>query len=287
MLRVFVSMLIWQADFYRRPLKDTSGQPLWELLVCDQTRQVEFIAMCPQSQANSTWLIEQLQQAIVIRKPERIQVFRPQSFSLLEMAGKALGIVVEPARNTIALKQWLEERSKSYSELENYTGELYNPVKLDQPPPLPLPENLWGDRWRFANLSAGNLQAFFADRPIPILQMPDEFLPLNLGLASVVAIPGIVIDGGKKSMQLARWLAEIQPFSCNYMAGSPDGLILESGLVDRWVVATFEDSEVTEAAKTFEVRKQLAKGLHFLLVQPDDSGMTFSGFWLLKGEIKK
>ncbi|WP_072719134.1 MULTISPECIES: Tab2/Atab2 family RNA-binding protein [Planktothrix] len=279
-------MVIWQADFYRRPLKDTTGKPLWELLVCDQTRQVEFIAMCPQSQANSTWLIEQLQQAIVIQKPERIQVFRPQSFSLLEMAGKALGISVEPSRNTMALKQWLEERSKVYSKLENYTGEPYNPVTLDQPPPLPLPENLWGDRWRFANLSAGNLQAFFADSPIPILQTPDEFLPLNLGLASVVAIPGIVIDGGKKSMPLARWLAEIKPFSCNYIAGSPDGLILESGLIDRWVIATFEDAEVIEAAKTFEVRKQLAKGLHFLLVQPDDSGMTFSGFWLLKGELK-
>ena len=33
-------MVIWQADFYRRPLKDGSGQPLWELLVCDETRQV-------------------------------------------------------------------------------------------------------------------------------------------------------------------------------------------------------------------------------------------------------
>jgi len=279
-------MVIWQADFYRRPLKDTSGQPLWELLVCDQTRQVEFIAMCPQSQANSTWLVKQLQQAIVMQKPDRIQVFRPQSLSLLEIAGKALGISVEPDRNTVTLKQWLKERSKHYSELEYYTGEPYEPVNLEQLPPLPLPEDLWGDRWRFANIPAGNLQEFFADRPIPILQIPDKFLPFNLGLASVVSIPGIVIDGGKKSMQLARWLAEVQPFSCNYIAGSPDGLILESGLVDRWVMATFEDTEVMDAAKTFEVRKQLAKGLHFILVQPDDSGITFTGFWLLKGEIK-
>jgi hypothetical protein len=51
-------------------------------------------------------------------------------------------------------------------------------------------------------------------------------------------------------------------------------------------MATFEDAEVMDSAKTFEVKKQLAKGLHFLLVQPDDSGMTFTGFWLLQGEIK-
>ena len=280
-------MVIWQADFYRRPLKDASGQPLWELLVCDETRQVEFIAMCPQSQANSTWLIEQLQQVIVTQKPDKIQVFRPQSLSLLETAGKGLGIVVEPYRNTKTLKQWLTERSTQYSQSEYYTAEPYNPVKLEQMPPLPLPDKLWGDSWKFASISAGNLQEFFADRPIPIVQIQDNFLPINIGLASVVAIPGIIINGGKKSMQLARWLEEIRPFAFNYIAGSPNGLILESGLVDRWVMATFEDAEVMDSAKTFEVRKQLAKGLHFLLVQPDDSGITFTGFWLLKGEIKK
>ncbi|MCB8758486.1 Tab2/Atab2 family RNA-binding protein [Planktothrix agardhii] len=279
-------MVIWQADFYRRPLKDASGQPLWELLVCDETRQVEFIAMCPQSQANSTWLIEQLQQVIVTQKPDKIQVFRPQSLSLLETAGKGLGIVVEPYRNTKTLKQWLTERSTQYSQSEYYTAEPYNPVKLEQMPPLPLPDKLWGDSWKFASISAGNLQEFFADRPIPIVQIQDNFLPINIGLASVVAIPGIIINGGKKSMPLARWLEEIRPFAFNYIAGSPNGLILESGLVDRWVMATFEDAEVMDSAKTFEVRKQLAKGLHFLLVQPDDSGMTFTGFWLLQGEIK-
>ncbi|NER29619.1 MAG: DUF1092 family protein, partial [Symploca sp. SIO1C4] len=62
-----------------------------------------------------------------------------------------------------------------------------------------------------------------------------------------------------------------------------DGLILDAGLVDRWVVATFDDREVAAAALVYQQRQQLSKGLHFLLVQPDDSGMTYSGFWLLQG----
>ena len=70
----------------------------------------------------------------------------------------------------------------------------------------------------------------------------------------------------------------------SYIAGAPDGLVLEASLVDRWIVATFEDSEVTAAAKIYEQRKQQSNGLHFLLVQPDDSGMTYTGFWLLKAE---
>ena len=275
-------MRIWQADFYRRPLKDATGQVLWELLICDSMRHFTYQALCPQSEANANWLVSQLRQAEGDNLPDIIQVFRPQSLSLIETAAQQLGIKVEGTRRTPALKQWLQERASQYSKQENYTGEAYNPIAVDKPPPLPLPENLWGDRWRFASLPAGNLEEAFSDRPIPILQMPEFLLPLKLGIASNVPIPGVVIDGGRQSMQLARWLQDAQPVSLNYIAGAPDGLILEAGLVDRWVVATFEDQEVAAAARTYEQRKVLSRGLHFLLVQPDDSGITYTGFWLLR-----
>ena len=275
-------MRIWQADFYRRPLKDATGQVLWELLICDSTRHFTYQALCPQSEANANWLVSQLRQAEGENLPDIIQVFRPQSLSLMETAAQQLGIKVEGTRRTLALKQWLQERASQYSKQENYMGEAYNPIAVDKPPPLPLPENLWGDRWRFASLPAGNLEESFSDRPVPILQMPEFFLPLKLGIASTVPIPGVVIDGGRQSMKLARWLQDVQPVSLNYIAGAPDGLILEAGLVDRWVVATFEDNEVAAAARTYEQRKGLSRGLHFLLVQPDDSGMTYTGFWLLR-----
>jgi hypothetical protein len=278
-------MGVWQADFYRRPLQDATGQVLWELLICDPTRHFTYEALCPQSEANASWLVSQLQQAGGEHQPDRIQVFRPQSLGLIEAAAEQLGIAVEPTRRTTALKQWLQERALQYPKHEGYTGETYHPIALDKPPPLPLSENLWGDRWRFASLPAGNVEEVFADRPMPILEMPDFLLPLKMGLASTVAIPGVAIDGGRQSMQLARWLQEAKPVSLNYIASTPDGLVLEAGLVDRWIVATFEDKDVAAAARTYEQRKQLSRGLHFLLVQPDDSGMTYTGFWLLQGEM--
>lgn len=277
-------MGVWQADFYRRPLRNAAGQALWELLICDATRRFTYEALCPQSEANANWLVAQLQQAARENLPDVIQVFRPQSLSLIEAAAQQLGIAVEATRRTTALKEWLQERASQYPKQEGYTGEAYNPIVLDKPPPLPLAENLWGKQWRFASLPAGNIEEAFAERPIPILQMPEFLLPLKLGLASSLAVPGVVIDGGRKSMQLARWLQEAQPVSLNYITGAPDGLVLEAGLVDRWVVATFEDNEVTAAARTYEQRKQLSRGLHFLLVQPDDSGMTYTGFWLLRSQ---
>jgi hypothetical protein len=263
-------MKIWQIDFYRRPIQDTSEQILWELLICDPTLSFTYTATCSQSTANSTWLVSQIQLAAGEKLPEVIQVFRPQSLSLIQTAAQKLNIAVEPTRHTIALKQWLQE--KQY------------PLVIDKPPPTPLPENIWGEQWRFATLPAGELVDIFAQRPIPILSIPEFLQPINLGLASTVRVPGVVIYGGRQSMRLASWLQNIQPFALNYIPGDPHGLILEAGLVDRWIVATFTDADVVTAAQVYQQRLETSRGLHFLLVQPDDSGMTDSGFWLLRGE---
>ena len=138
-------MRIWQADFYRRPLRDEAGKPLWELLICDSERSFQFNALCSQGDANSNWLASQLQQQAQTQNlPDLIQVFRPQSLSLIEAAGKVLGVKVEGTRRTAALKLLLQQRAKEYSSMPNYTGETYSAIALNSPPPIPLPENLWG-----------------------------------------------------------------------------------------------------------------------------------------------
>jgi hypothetical protein len=274
----------WQVDFYRRPLQNNAGQPLWELLICDDQRLFTFSAFCSQSEASVDWLTGQLQQAIAAdqSKPNQIWAFRPQSWSLIETASQSLGISAIPTRRTTALKQWLQERANDYLQMPNYNAQIYSPLAIDKALPLPLPEALWGEQWRFATFVGDELEATFRERPIPIFSMPEEYLPLTLGLASTVAIPGVVIDGGRQSMHLARWLQEVKPAYLNYIPGEPDGLLLEAGLAERWILTTFTDAEVKAAAQNFATRTHLTKGVHFLLIQPDDSGMTFSGFWLLK-----
>jgi hypothetical protein len=275
----------WQADFYRRPLRDELGSPLWELVVCSPDGQFTEQAFCSQSQANSHWLTEQLQRLSHLELPDRIQVFRPQSLSLLQAACQPLNIVVEPTRRTPALKQVLQQRAHQYSTLPHYTGQSYDPLLLDRPAPLPLPESLWGDRWQFGSIAAQDFIPAFQHRPIPVRETPEWLDPVHLQLPSTTAIPGVVIEGGRQSMMLARWLQQAKPVALNAVAGDPHGLILEAGLVDRWVLATFQDAEVIEAARTFRDRQQAAQGLHFLLIQPDDSGRTETGLWLLQSEM--
>ncbi len=273
----------WQIDFYKLPLTDKQQANTWELLICEDRGQIIYEARCPQSQANSDWLVTQLHHAMRENRPNVVQVFRPQALGLVTIAAQKLGIEVEATRNTAALKKELIKRAVSYAtSLPNY-----NPVAVDKPPPQALPENLWGEQWNFASIGAGDLVEMFSDRPIPIKDMPESFLPLNLGIASTTPIPGIVIYGGRNSLRLARWLEREKPVFLNYIpteVGKSGGLILETGLVDRWILATFEAREVVQAAQSYEQRKRASQGLHFLLVQPDDSGMTYTGFWLLKEE---
>lgn len=263
-------MVTWQADFYQ--LQDTDRGQVGKLLICLDRGGIIHEAEC--CQPSTGWLTSELEIASQSGLPDRLQVFRPQSLEIFTPAANQMGIAIEATRRTRALKEHLKQRQVE--------------ISLDKPPPQPLPTNLWGEKWRFATFAAGELVEFFQGLPLPILRIEPELFPINLGLASHLPIPGLVIYGGRQSLYLARWLEGQSPASIDYIArerGKSGGLVLESGLVERWIVVTFEDSEVAEAAQRYQARKAASKGLHFLLVQPDDSGMTYTGFWLLQDEF--
>lgn len=279
-------MNIWQADFYHLPSQAGESSRLWELIICESnvsspdshSEKLIYTAQCSSADANVQWLEKQILSAGKGQLPDKVQIFRPQALGLLTIVAENLGISVEATRNTQILKHELIKRYKN--QLPDY-----NPLALDQPPPQALPENFWGDKWQIANIAAGQIVDLFRDRPIPICSLPESFFPINLGLASHISIPGIVVYGGRRSMQIARWIEQQNPTFINYIPTEVDksgGFILESGLVDRWVFNTFESEQAAIVAEDYEKKKQAASGLHFLLIQPDDSGMTYTAFWLLK-----
>ena len=274
-------MNIWQADFYYHSSLENDKQ--WLLVICtsanNNSHEIKpiYTAECLSDNANAAWLEQQMLLVNEGKLPDKIQVFRPQALGLITVAAEKLGIKVEASRNTDNLKQILTERYKNNPN--------YNPVALEKPPPQALPENLWGDEWQIANIAAGQIIDLFSDRPIPISSIPPELYPINLNLTSDIFIPGVVVFGGRKSMQLARWIGEQNPAFIKYIpteVGKSGGFILETGLVDRWVFNTFESEQAASIARKYEENKRASKGLHFLLIQPDNSGMTTTAFWLLR-----
>ncbi len=274
--------LVWEIDFDRRPVVDEQGKPRWEWVFCATDGTEPLSLWCAQPEATAAWVQATLEKLLRDRPaPHAIHVFRPQTLNRLESVCQTLNIPLL-ARHTPRLKAQLQHLATTYATQPGYTGQPYDPLALEQPPPLPLDDSLLGQQWQFATVPAGELTDLFVGRMIPVVEVPPEFLPLPLGIASTQPIPGIVIEGGRRSLRIAQWLQSVYPAALRYVPGAPDGVILEAGLVDRWIMATFKDTDVAIAAHQFEQRKHASQGLHFLLIQPDDSGMTFSGFWLLK-----
>ncbi len=272
----------WQVDCYRRPLKGEANQPLWELVICDPHKTDLLISVfCPQPDVNSDWLQQQFDAAFDATgiTPDCLQVFRPAALSLIEAAAQPFQLPVEATRDTAVLKSVLQERARQYPQMQGYTNEPYDPEAIERPPPQPLPETLLGDQWRFVALAASDLEEVLLQRPIPINVSPEKLLPSQQSLGPSTLIPGLVIDGGRQSMRLARWLQDQQPV---FLKAQATGVVLEVGLCDRIILFTYDDREISAAAHLFTQRQQESQGIHFLLIQPDDSGVTYTGLWLLQ-----
>ncbi len=272
-------MSYWQVDFYRRPLKTPTGIDLWELVICDPEQQFHYTAFCPEPLATASWLREAFcncGQPL----PERIQVFRPQSLGLIEAACESLKISLEATRRTRSLKDFLRQRVTEYPSLDTYTGAAYDPLAIEQPPPLPLPDDIWGDYWQFAAITPDQLNQLML-YPLRILSFEMDMLPEALGLRSDCLIPGIILYGGRKSLKLARWFQEQSPYRLEFVRGQPCGVILHSGLRDRWVFLTFDNPEIAAAGDAFQQRLRDSQGLHFFLIQPEENDTTYTALWLL------
>lgn len=145
--------------------------------------------------------------------------------------------------------------------------------------PQTLPEDLWGKSWQFVGLSAQDVEEVLLARPIPHRFIAS--LPSQRNVQPDTLIPGVVIEAGRQSMRLARWLMNVTPLQLEAMSRELGALMLTTTQGAQWILVTYNDIEVRQAGQTFEQRKQASQGLHFLLIQPDDSGVTYSGFWLL------
>lgn len=275
--------MIWQVDFDRRPLKNTEDYPLWELTVYDPQTQMACHRLCPEPNVSPDWLAAELQELFTLMgpPPTQFQVFRPRSLTFMEEVGKKLDIAVEATRQTTGLKRVLQVRTQAYAQLPEFTGQSYDPLAIEPLPPQPMPEHFWGDQWQFVTLAASELESVLLQRPIPMRTVPEMLLPSQLGLAVDTRIPGVLINGGQRSMQLAQWLQQQHPASIQAMQAELSGLIMAAGLNERFVLVTYDDTDIVSAAQGFEQGKQRSQGLHFLLVQPDDSGVTYTGVWLL------
>ncbi|MCS6812827.1 MAG: Tab2/Atab2 family RNA-binding protein [Cyanobacteria bacterium] len=284
--------IIWELDFYSRPLLDDAGKKVWELVVCERAQTVQaelsslfqYTQFCPSTEVNSLWLQAAIKTAIAQAPapPDRIRFFRRQMNNMITRACNDLGLEAKPSRRTYTLNLLLQQRLQTvYPTMAGFQPGQANPiasvVSYQASPPLPLPDALRGDRWALVTLEA----AAFDDMAAWTIDFRDV-VPLSLlNLAPNTPVPGLLIFSSR-ALPLAGWLSGVELAFIKYAPGNPAQLVLETGADDRWTLATLSNTQVCQEAERFEAAKQAAQQVHFLAVQSDPNVEAFAGFWLLQ-----
>ena len=278
--------VIWEIDFYSRPLVDEQQKKVWELLVCESPSSTaqssselfRYAQYCPSDKVNSLWLGEALQAAMLEAKqsPQRIRFFRRQMNNMITKACKDIGIPSAASRRSISLRQWLDERMDNFYPIQpNYQAVNSASVQMFSDPPQPLPEALIGEKWAFMNLAASQ----FADMSDWQIGFGESF-PLEMfGITPDVMIPGLILYSAR-SVPMAAWMSGLEIVAVAYQPAPKSTLLLETGASESWILARLDGDTQSEAAR-FEASKQQSKGVHFIAIQSNPESEEFAGFWLL------
>lgn len=280
--------IIWELDYYSRPILDENKKKVWEVLICQSPVEVgdepelmfRYAQYCSNQQVNSVWLRQAIEEAIAQsgQTPQKIRFFRTQMNNMIVKACNDLGIPASPSRRTFSLNRWLQERMEEvYPHHPGFQAGAPNPsVQMQSEAPQPLPDALVGEQWMFVTLDT----ASFAEMPEWAIDFKEAF-PLNIpGLTPETPIPGVIIFSSR-ALPLAGWIAGLELAGIKFDKNE-SRLLLETGVNDSWILANLKNPKLLTEAKGFEQAKQLAAGVHFIAVQSDPEAESFAGFWLLR-----
>ncbi|MEM1367711.1 MAG: Tab2/Atab2 family RNA-binding protein [Cyanobacteria bacterium P01_H01_bin.15] len=286
--------IIWELDFYSRPLLDDNQKKVWEILLIQSPTNVtddpatlfKFSKFCSNQSVNSLWLGEAIHEACTLAsvRPQKIRFFRRAMRNMIAKACSDQGIEPLPSRRTFALNNWLQEREDNfYPQQPGYTSPgPRTGVRYPETDPNLLPEAVRGDRgdkWLYAALSAADLQ-----------EMPEweidfgEGFPVSLAaLGEDTPIPGLIYYS-RRALPLAAWMSGLELCGLSLQLNVPPNLVLDTGIEERWVVASLSSKDLVSETKTFMSAIAKSKGLHFLAIQESPEDEKFAGFWLLRRE---
>ncbi|CAL5399372.1 unnamed protein product [Camellia sinensis] len=275
----------WELDFCSRPILDIRGKKIWELLVCDDSLSLQFTKYFPNNVINSLTLkdaIVSISDELGVPLPDKVRFFRSQMQTIIMKACKELGIKPVPSKRCLSLLLWLEERYETvYMRHPGFQKGAKPLLALDNPFPMELPENLFGEKWAFVQLP-------FSDVQQEVSSLETKFVfgaSLDLDLLGIeidgkTMIPGLAV-ASSRAKPLAAWMNGLEV--CSIEADLTRAcLILSVGISTRYVYATYKKTPVTtNEAEAWEAVKKACGGLHFLAIQDDLDSDDCVGFWLL------
>jgi hypothetical protein len=277
---------IWELDFYSRPILDENNKKLWEVVICESPLTVNtqpdslfrYAEYCTSNEINSVRLKQVIHTAIsrAPQPPSKIRFFRQAMTNMITRACDEVGLPAVLSRRTYTLNHWLEQRMATvYPQEPGFQPGTSPSVPIAKTAPQPLPDALLGQKWAFVDLEA----AAFADMGSWAIAFGEAF-PLSLAqLPPQAKIPGLLIFS-ERATPLAAWMSGLELAAVS-VDNESSRLLLETGVSDRWILATLNRPTLQAEARTFQGAKQAAYGVHFIAIQASPEVEEFAGFWLL------
>ncbi|KAI3445033.1 hypothetical protein Pfo_001698 [Paulownia fortunei] len=276
----------WEVDFCSRPIHDIRGKKIWELVVCDNSLSLQYTKYFPNNVINSVTLknaIVSICDELGLPLPEKIRFFRSQMQTIITRACNELGIKPIPSKRCLSLVLWLEERYETvYTRHPGFQKGSKPLLSLDNPFPMELPENLYGEKWAFVQLpfsctgicEVSSLQTRFSF----CASLELDLLGIEVGEKTL--IPGLAV-ASLRAKPLAAWMNGLEV--CSIEADTTQAcVVLSVGISTRYIYATYKKTLVTTSeAEAWEAAKKACGGLHFLAIQDDLDSDDCVGFWLL------
>lgn len=289
--------IIWELDFYSRPILDEQEKKVWEVLICESPLNTDsnidslfrYAKFAKSTEVNSVWLREAITEAIdkFGQTPQKIRFFRRQMNNMITKACKDLGLAAQPSRRTYYLNIWLQERMEDFYPNQpgfQTTAIGSATVQFEVAKPKPLQEALMGEKWAFVSLEA----SAFAEMGEWSIDFGEGF-PLSImdkkgvtaALEPTTPIAGIIIFS-PRAFPLAAWISGLDLAFIRVEGTPPTQLLLETGAGDSWILENLKDKNIQKEAQEFAQAKEKAQQVHFLAVQSNPKSETFAGFWLLQ-----
>uniref|UniRef100_A0A0C9S904 TSA: Wollemia nobilis Ref_Wollemi_Transcript_9878_1291 transcribed RNA sequence n=1 Tax=Wollemia nobilis TaxID=56998 RepID=A0A0C9S904_9CONI len=279
------SITEWELDFCSRPILDIRGKKIWELVVCDSGRNLEFTRFYPNNAINSITLknaIMSIVDTFGVPKPQRIRFFRSQMQTIVSKACNEVGIKPIASKRCISLVRWLEERYESvYMHHPGFQEGAKPLLTIEQPFPLDLPDSLCGEKWAFVQLPLAAIR-----EEMLIVQQGSTFGSvldldvLEIDLSDDTLIPGVAVTSSRATA-LAAWTNALEIASID-VDRQRACLVLSAGVSKRWRYAFYRKNRQTDhEADAWEAAKKACGGLHFLAIQDSLDSDSCTGFWLI------
>jgi len=288
--------IIWELDFYSRPVLDENQKKIWELLICnsydaDRPERFEWIKVCHSSEVNSSWLAAELKEAIAAHlqqtgeTPQKVRFYRPSMTNIISRGCKQVGLIPQISRRLFTISPWLQDRMQTvYPHREGFVAAEPQPLPLrigsQVPTAQPAPDALMGESWMVASLKI----AEFSEASSWSMDF-GELFSLDFANQSDQVIPGLIITS-TRALALAAWMSGVDPVFLKFEPNLDKlQLILEAGEEARWILTNlnrFKNMGAIAQAEDFEAAKKASGGIHFVAIQTDPAIEHFAGFWLLK-----